>query len=100
MGWFEKRADRPAIPPEKALWAVCPKCAGRFSKEAWKAASAVCPKCGYNGRIGARARIAITADDGASGMMLQYQPTLDTVHTNAWLEAHGIPLVLEKDGVG
>ncbi|MBQ6402556.1 MAG: hypothetical protein IJI27_01500 [Oscillospiraceae bacterium] len=44
--------------------------------------------------------IAISADDGESAMMLQYQPTLDTVHTNAWLEAHGIPLVLEKDGVG
>ena len=44
--------------------------------------------------------IAITADDGVSGMMLYYQPTLDTVHTNAWLEAHGIPLVLEKDGEG
>lgn len=44
--------------------------------------------------------IAIAADDGVSGMMLYYQPTLDTVHTNAWLEAHGIPLVLEKDGEG
>ena len=44
--------------------------------------------------------IAIAADDGVSGMMLYYQPTLDTVHTNAWLTAHGIPLVLEKDGVG
>ena len=44
--------------------------------------------------------IAISADDGDSAMMLQYQPTLDTVHTNAWLEAHGIPLVLEKDGEG
>ena len=44
--------------------------------------------------------ISIAADDGDSGMMLYYQPTLDTVHTNAWLEAHGIPLVLEKDGEG
>ena len=44
--------------------------------------------------------LAIMADDSVSGMMLQYQPTLDTVHTNAWLTAHGIPLVLEKDGVG
>ena len=44
--------------------------------------------------------LAIEADDGVSGMMLQYQPTLDTVHTNAWLIAHGIPLVLERDGVG
>ena len=44
--------------------------------------------------------LAITADDGVSGMMLQYQPTLDTVHTNAWLTAHGIPLELERDGVG
>lgn len=44
--------------------------------------------------------LAITMDDGVSGLMLQYQPTLDTVHTNAWLTAHGIPLMLEKDGVG
>lgn len=44
--------------------------------------------------------IAITADDVDSAMMLQYQPTLDTVHTNAWLTEHGIPLVLEKDGEG
>ena len=43
---------------------------------------------------------AIPADDVDSAMMLQYQPTLDTVHTHAWLEAHGIPLVLEKDGEG
>lgn len=44
--------------------------------------------------------ISIAADDGDSGMMLYYQPTLDTVHTNAWLTEHGIPLVLEKDGEG
>ena len=44
--------------------------------------------------------ISIAADDGVSAMMLQYQPTLDTVHTNAWLTEHGIPLVLEKDGEG
>jgi acetyl-CoA carboxylase carboxyl transferase subunit beta len=63
MGWFEKK-DKPSIPPEKAIWAVCPKCAGRFAKDEWKKAGAVCPACGYNGRIGARARIAITADEG------------------------------------
>ena len=44
--------------------------------------------------------ISIAADDVDSAMMLYYQPTLDTVHTNAWLTEHGIPLVLEKDGEG
>lgn len=26
MAWFEKNADKPKIPPAKALWAICPKC--------------------------------------------------------------------------
>ena len=61
MGWYEKK-DKPAIPSEKELWAVCPKCNSHFPKAEWKAAGAICPKCNYHGRLGARARIAATAD--------------------------------------
>ena len=63
MAWFEKR-EGVAIPPAKALWAVCPKCMSHFEKAAWKAAGGICPKCNYHGRLTARARIAITADEG------------------------------------
>jgi len=64
MSWFEKKKEKVAIAPEKAIWAVCPKCASRFAPEEWKKASSICPKCGYAGRVSARARIAMTADEG------------------------------------
>ena len=64
MGWFEKQEKTAAIPPTKALWAVCPKCKSHFEKQVWKAAGRICPKCGYHGRLSARERIAITADEG------------------------------------
>lgn len=40
--------------------------------------------------------IYLKADDMAGGS-LSYQPTVDTTDTNAWLEAHNVPLVLQKD---
>ena len=64
MAWFQAKAEKPKIPPAKALWAICPKCKSHFEKAAWRKAAAICPKCGYNGRISARERIAITADEG------------------------------------
>ena len=63
MGWYEKR-ERPAIPPAKALWAVCPKCGSHFEKAAWKASGGICPKCNYHGRLPVRERIAQIADEG------------------------------------
>ena len=39
-------------------------------------------------------------EDDVYGSSLNYQPKLDTTHTNAWLEAHGVPLVLQRDGEG
>jgi len=63
MSWFEKK-EKSAIPPEKAIWAVCPKCGARFGKAAWRKAGGICGKCGYAGRLSARERIAITADEG------------------------------------
>jgi acetyl-CoA carboxylase carboxyl transferase subunit beta len=63
MGWFEKK-EKPSIPPSKAIWAVCAKCKSHFAKDVWKKAEGICPKCGYNGRLGVRDRIAITADKG------------------------------------
>ena len=64
MGWYEQRKDRAPVPPEKAIWAVCPKCKSHFGKKAWKDAGGICPKCNYHSRISARERIAITADEG------------------------------------
>ena len=63
MSWFEKK-EKAAVPPEKSLWAVCPKCGARYGKAAWRKAGGMCGKCGYAGRLSARERIAITADEG------------------------------------
>lgn len=65
MGWFERKSERPAIPPTKALWAVCPKCKSHFEKSQWKANSGICPKCNYHGRLSARQRISQIADEGS-----------------------------------
>ena len=64
MSWFEKKTEKPAIPPTKAIWAVCPKCKSHFGKAVWKKCGAICPKCGYHGRLSARERIALMADKG------------------------------------
>ena len=64
MRWFEVKADKPKIPPAKALWAICPKCKSHMTKETWKANNAICPKCNYHGRLSARERIAQVADEG------------------------------------
>lgn len=63
MGWYQKK-EKPAIPPAKAIWAVCPKCGSHFGKAEWKAANSICPKCNYHGRLPVRVRIAQTADAG------------------------------------
>ncbi len=63
MSWFEKK-EKPAIPPAKALWAICPKCGSHFEKAVWRANNAICPKCNYHGRLSARERIAQVADAG------------------------------------
>ena len=64
MSWFEVKADKPKIPPAKALWAICPKCKSHMTKEVWKANNSICPKCNYHGRLSARERIAQVADEG------------------------------------
>ena len=64
MAWFAAKAEKPKIPPAKALWAICPKCKSHFEKSVWKDANCICPKCGYHGRLSARERIAQTADAG------------------------------------
>ena len=63
MSWFEKK-EKPAIPPAKALWAICPKCGSHFEKAVWRGNNAICPKCNYHGRLSARERIAQVADAG------------------------------------
>ena len=64
MSWFEPKAEKPKIPPAKALWAICPKCKSHMEKAVWKANNSICPKCNYHGRLTARERIAQIADEG------------------------------------
>ena len=64
MAWFEKKAEKPKIPPAKALWAICPKCKSHMEKAVWKKTGCICPKCNYHGRLSARERIAQIADEG------------------------------------
>ncbi|MBP5284850.1 MAG: acetyl-CoA carboxylase carboxyltransferase subunit beta [Kiritimatiellae bacterium] len=65
MAWFEFPKEKPAIPPAKALWAICPKCKSHFEKKTWKENNSICPKCNYHGRLSARERIAQIADEGS-----------------------------------
>ncbi len=65
MSWFEAKAEKPKIPPAKALWAICPRCGSHMSKETWKKNGSICPKCNYHGRLPVRERIAATADEGS-----------------------------------
>ena len=65
MGWYKKSDAKPAIPPAKALWAICPKCQSHFKKSVWREHGAICPKCNYHGRLSARERIAQIADEGS-----------------------------------
>ena len=65
MGWFEAKKEKPAIPPAKALWAICPKCKSHFTKAVWKENNSICPKCNYHGRLAVRERIAQVADAGS-----------------------------------
>ncbi len=65
MAWFEKKEEKAAIPPAKALWAVCPKCKSHFAKDVWKKNNSICPKCNYHGRLSARERIAQVTDKGS-----------------------------------
>ena len=62
MAWFEKKAEKAAIPQSKELWTVCPRCRKYVSRGDWKG---ICPECGYHGRMKARERIALLADAGS-----------------------------------
>ena len=64
MGWFEN-AEKAKIPSAKELWAVCPKCKSHFEKARWRENGSICPKCDYHGRLSARERIALVADEGS-----------------------------------
>ena len=62
MAWFEKKDTKAAIPQTKDLWVTCPRCKKYFAKGEW---TGICPECGYHGRMKARARIALLADEGS-----------------------------------
>ena len=62
MAWFEKKTEKVTIPQTKELWVTCPRCKKYFAKGDW---TGICPECGYHGRMKARARIALLADEGS-----------------------------------
>ena len=62
MAWFEKKTEKAAIPQSKELWVTCPRCKKYFAKGDW---TGICTECGYHGRMKARARIALLADEGS-----------------------------------
>ncbi|MBR1870759.1 MAG: acetyl-CoA carboxylase carboxyltransferase subunit beta [Kiritimatiellae bacterium] len=64
MAWFELQEKKTKIPGAKALWTVCGRCRKYVPNAEWKKNSSVCPECGYHGRISARERIALLADEG------------------------------------
>ena len=62
MAWFVK-TEAPLRVPTKALWSVCPRCKSYIPKAEWKKNGSICPRCNYHGRLSARERIALLADD-------------------------------------
>ena len=65
MAWFTKAPEAPLRVPTEALWNVCKKCGAYTPKEAYVANLKVCPNCGAHGRLSARERIALLADEGS-----------------------------------
>ncbi len=64
MGWFTRREkDEPEKLAE--IWQVCPSCQAHVFKEEWFKNLQVCPKCGHHGRLNARERIDLLADQGS-----------------------------------
>lgn len=64
MGWYAKPAAPAKIPSAKALWQTCPRCGAYVPRREWTDNLSICPRCNYHGRIGARDRVAMTADPG------------------------------------
>ncbi len=65
MAWFTKAPEAPLRIPTEAVWNVCPKCKAYTPKEVYAENLKVCPHCGYHGRLSARERIALLADEGS-----------------------------------
>lgn len=65
MAWFTKAPEAPLRVPTEALWNVCKKCGSYTPKEEYIANLKVCPNCNCHGRLSARERIALIADEGS-----------------------------------
>ncbi len=60
-----KQETAPSIPDE--LWTSCPSCKRAVLTAKLRGGLDVCPLCGWHFAIGARSRIAMTADEGSFG---------------------------------
>lgn len=65
MAWFTKAPEAPLRVPTEALWNVCKKCGTYTPKDEYVVNLKVCPHCGAHGRLSARERIALLADEGS-----------------------------------
>ncbi len=65
MAWFTSAPEAPLRVPTEALWNVCKKCGAYTPKAEYEANLKVCPRCGAHGRLSARERIALLADEGS-----------------------------------
>jgi acetyl-CoA carboxylase carboxyl transferase subunit beta len=57
------RSNAEAVP--EGLWTKCPSCGEMLYQPEMEEALYVCRHCGHHGRLTARQRVAITADDGS-----------------------------------
>ena len=66
MAWIDEQPknEKAKIPPTRAVWQICPRCGRYVPKAEWRAGGSICPACNYHGRIGARERVALLADEG------------------------------------
>ncbi len=65
MAWFTKAPEAPLRVPTEAVGNGCPKCKAYTPKAVYAENLKVCPHCGYHGRLSARERIALLADEGS-----------------------------------
>ncbi len=65
MAWFTKAPEASLRVPTEALWNVCKKCGAYTPKDEYVANLKVCPHCGAHGRLSAKERIALLADEGS-----------------------------------
>ena len=102
MAWFTTAPEAPLRVPTEALWNVCKKCGAYTPKAEYDANLKVCPHCGAHGRLSARERIALLADDGSfeeiAAEVIAHDPL--TFHDAKDAYAEKVAATRKKTGIG